>query len=123
MAPDVIFHNAALISDGLMDIYTINGAVPAHRVPGLFASSFSNSFFDHELVKYYKVSAFRIVPKYADKPGETGFISIDGEAVPFEPFQAEVHQGLGMVITKRGVLEAPGPKNWDKVTPMERLRA
>lgn len=123
MAPDVIFHNAALISDGLMDVYTIGGAVPAGRVPGLLAASFGNGFIDHDLVKYYKVAAFRIVPKYATGEGEVGFISVDGEAVPFGPLQAEVHQGLGMIITKRGVLEAPGPRDWDKVTPLERIRA
>lgn len=123
MAPDVIFHNAALPSDGLMDVYTIDGRVPAGRVPGLLASCFTNGFIDHDLVQYYKVSAFRIVPKYATGPDEKGFISVDGEAVPFGPLQAEVHRGLGRIITKRGCIEAPGPKGWDEVTPLERIRA
>lgn len=117
MAPDVIFHGAALFNDGLLDIYTVNGAVPARRVPGLLTACFSNAFFDHDLVSYYKVSAFRIAPKYATEPGETGFISVDGEAVPFGPFQAEVHKGLGTVITKRGMGEAPGPKGWNEEGP------
>ncbi|KAF3766733.1 hypothetical protein M406DRAFT_337680 [Cryphonectria parasitica EP155] len=118
MAPDVLFFNAALMNDGFLDVYIINADVPFSKVLGLFASSSDNTFIDHPLVKYFKVSAFRIVPKY-----EHGYISIDGEKVPFEPFQAEVHPGLGMVITKRGTVEAPGPKNWDKVTPAQRLMA
>lgn len=111
--------NAALMSDGLLDIYTIDADIPFSKVLGLFSSVEDNSFFDHPLVRYFKASAFRIVPKYK----APGYISIDGERMPFEPFQAEVHQGLGMVITKRGFIEAPGPKNWDTVTPSQRLMA
>ncbi len=39
---------------------------------------------------------------------EKGYISIDGERYPFEPFQAEVHQRLGTVLSKNGqAYEAP----------------
>ncbi len=39
---------------------------------------------------------------------EKGYISIDGEHYPFEPFQAEVHQRLGTVLSKNGqTYEAP----------------
>lgn len=119
MAPDVNFFNAALFSDGMLDMYLIDGAVPAAKVPGLLLACANNSFFDHPLVKYYKVSAFRIAPRYGGGEAEdgdkhrTGFISVDGEKAPFEPFQAEVHRGLGNVITKRGVVEAPGPRGWE----------
>lgn len=119
MAPDVIFFNAAWINDGYMDLITVDGNVPTLKAPGLMLSVSTNSFFDNSLVTYRKISAFRIIPK----DQEDGYISIDGEKVPFEPFQAEVHQGLGMVITKRGLMEAPGPRNWDKVTVSERLMA
>lgn len=119
MAPDVIFFNAALINDGFLDLITVKGDVPVSQVPELLLSVGNNSFFDNPLVKYYKVSAFRISPKYTQNP----FISIDGEKVPFEPFQAEVHQGLGMVITKRGTMEAPGPAGWDSVGVRERFMA
>lgn len=117
MAPDVIFFNAACINDGFMDLITIDGDVPVAKVPELLLSVGNNSFFDNPLVKYYKISAFRVSPKYTKNP----YISIDGEKVPFEPFQAEVHQGLGMVMTKRGIMEAPGPRNWDKVSVRERF--
>lgn len=117
MAPDVNFFTAALFSDGLLDIYLVDGAVPAAKVPGLLLACSNNTFFDHPLVKYYKVSAFRITPKYGgngEGEGEGGYISIDGEKAPFAPFQAEVHRGLGRVITRRGVVEAPGPEGWEK---------
>lgn len=110
MAPDVNFFTAAFFSDGLLDICLMDGAVPAAKVPGLLLACSNNTFFDHPLVKYYKVSAFRITPKYEGP----GYISIDGEKAPFAPFQAEVHRGLGRVITRRGVMEAPGPEGWEK---------
>lgn len=119
MAPDVIFFNAAWLNDGLMDLVTVDGDVPTPKAPGLLLSVSNNSFFDNPLVTYRKVSAFRIIPK----DQKDGYISIDGEKVPFEPFQAEVHQGLGMVITKRGVMEHVGPRNWDRVTTSQRLMA
>lgn len=119
MAPDVVFFNAAWLNDGLMDLVTVDGDVPTPKAPGLLLSVGNNSFFDNPLVTYRKVSAFRIVPK----DQKDGYISIDGEKVPFEPFQAEVHQGLGMVITKRGVMEHAGPRNWDRVTTSQRLMA
>lgn len=119
MAPDVVFFNAAWLNDGLMDLVTVDGDVPTPKAPGLLLSVGNNSFFDNPLVTYRKVSAFRIIPK----DQKDGYISIDGEKVPFEPFQAEVHQGLGMVITKRGVMEHDGPRNWDRVTTSQRLMA
>lgn len=113
MAPDVNFFTAAHFSDGFLDVYLVDGNVPAAKVPGLLLSCQNNSFFDHPLVKYFKVSAFRIVPKYNNGTPEGGLISIDGEKAPFAPFQAEVHQGLGLVITKTGRMHAPGPKGWE----------
>jgi sphingosine kinase len=61
-------------------------------------------------VTYRKVSAYRIIPR--DQP--KGVISIDGEGIPFEPFQLEVHRGLGRVLTKNGRFEGPGPRGWEK---------
>lgn len=65
-----------------------------------------NKFFDIPAVSYRKILGYRIIPKnQAD-----GYISIDGERVPFQPFQAEVHKGLGTVLSKSGHLyESPGP--------------
>jgi sphingosine kinase len=59
-----------------------------------------------EHVDYQKVSAYRIIPKGQ----EDGYISIDGERVPFEGFQVEVHRGLGTTLGRsgRGLCEGKG---------------
>jgi sphingosine kinase len=119
MAPDANFFSAACANDGLMDLVCIDGDVSPFTSINLLLSIESGTFFDSPHVSYRKVSGYRIIPR----DQEDGYISIDGERVPFEPFQAEVHQGLGVVISKRGVLESPGPRNWDKVTLTERLTA
>jgi sphingosine kinase len=69
-----------------------------------------NKTFDMDVVNYRKVSAYRISPKL--RTGQkTGYISIDGERVPFEPFQVEVVGGLGTVLSRNGaVYEFEGPK-------------
>lgn len=57
-----------------------------------------------------------IASRKRDSEGE-GFISIDGEKVPFEPFQVEVHHALGTTLSRTGVLyETPGPRGWERFT-------
>lgn len=119
MAPDTNFFSAALANDGLIDLVTIDGDVSPLKAIGLQLSVESGNFFDSPLVKYRKVSAYRIIPRTQG----TGYISIDGEAIPWEPFQAEVHHGLGLTLSKKGIFEAPGPRDWDTVTVTERLFA
>ncbi|KAJ9143136.1 Sphingoid long chain base kinase 5 [Pleurostoma richardsiae] len=119
MAPDANFFSAACVNDGLMDLVCIDGDISPLKSIDLLLSVENGHFFESSLVSYRKISAYRIIPR----DQEDGYISIDGERVPFEPFQAEVHQGLGKVLSKRGVLEAPGPRNWDRVTNTERLHA
>ncbi|KAK4215296.1 sphingoid long chain base kinase 4 [Rhypophila decipiens] len=120
MAPDANFFAAALSNDGLMDLVMTDGDIPVLKNIGLQLAMDSGHFFDSPLVTYRKVSAYRIIPRI---PDAKCCISIDGEAFPWEPFQAEVHQGLGLTLSKKGLYEAPGPLNWDKVTTTERLLA
>ncbi|KAK3323394.1 ATP-NAD kinase-like domain-containing protein [Cercophora scortea] len=121
MAPDANFFAGALANDGLMDLITSDGDISPLKAIGLQMSVDSGHFFDSPLVSYRKVSAYRIIPRPGQDP--SCCISIDGEAIPFEPFQAEVHKGLGLTLSKKGGFEAPGPINWDKVTNTERMRA
>ena len=120
MAPDANFFSAALANDGLLDLITTDGDISLWKNIQMQLSVEDGHFFDNPLVSYKKVSAFRLTPRYEDP---NGVISIDGEARPFAPFQVEVHKGLGLTLSKRGVFEAPGPKGWDKVSTVERLRA
>ena len=119
MAPDANFFSASLISDGLMDLITIDGNLAPTKSLQIMLSIESGHFFDNPLVHYRKISAYRIIPKNQ----KDGYISIDGERIPFEPFQAEIHQALATVLTKTGAYEAPGPRNWDKVSAADRLMA
>lgn len=107
MAGDVNYFPAALPNDGLMDLVVTDGDLPRIKGLKLLLAVGDGSFYRWPLVSYRKISAFRIIPK--NQPD--GYISIDGERVPFGPLQAEIHKGLGMVLSKSGHLyEAPGPK-------------
>ncbi|EWZ37885.1 ATP-NAD kinase-like domain-containing protein [Fusarium oxysporum Fo47] len=117
MSPDAPFFAASLISDGLMDLVTIDGDLPFFTAIKVLLDVEAEKLFDNPHVTYKKISAYRIIPR----DQEDGYISIDGEKCPFGPFQAEIHQGLGRVISKSGKYEAAGPKNWDKVTLADRI--
>ncbi|KAF4949977.1 hypothetical protein FGADI_8515 [Fusarium gaditjirri] len=117
MSPDAPFFAASLISDGLMDLVTIDGDLPLFTAIKVLLDVEAEKLFDNPHVTYKKISAYRIIPR----DQEDGYISIDGEKCPFGPFQAEIHQGLGRVISKSGKYEAAGPKNWDKVTLADRI--
>ena len=105
MTADGNFFPASLPVDGCLDLLCIDGDLSRTKVLRAFLAVSKNEFFDLDYVSYRKVLAYRIIPKgQAD-----GYISIDGERIPFEPFQAEVHRGLGTVLSMSGHLyEAPG---------------
>lgn len=109
MSTDANFFSAAVPTDGFMDMVLIKGDAPMAVTQALLAVE-SGKFFDNRNVTYKKISAYRITPRNQDD----GYISIDGERIPFGAFQAEVHRGLGRVISKRGVYEAAGPAGWEK---------
>ena len=104
MAPGANFFPATLPSDGHLDLVTVNGDISRANAIRCFMSVENGKFFDTPHVNYQKISAYRITPH-----GKEGYISIDGERVPFEGFQAEVHKGLGTVLSRSGHLyEADG---------------
>ena len=97
-----------------MDLVINDGNITTTKYVDLMTGVEKERFFENPLVSYRKVVAYRITPR----DQEDGYISIDGERIPFEPFQVEIHQGLATVISKRGQYEANGPTGWDK-TPMD----
>ncbi|KAE8355557.1 ATP-NAD kinase-like domain-containing protein [Aspergillus coremiiformis] len=106
MSKDTNFFPASLPNDGLMDIITINGTIPRTTTLKMMTAIPENDFFDMPDVKIRKASAYRLIPHQKE-----GYISVDGESVPFEAFQAEVHKGLGTVLSKSGHLyETEGPR-------------
>ena len=105
MAPDANFFPASCINDGYMDLILMNADLSLPGWVSVTIAVGNGKAADTPLLSYRKISGFRVVPKnQAD-----GYISVDGERVPFEPLQAEVHRGLATVISKRGRYEAPGP--------------
>jgi sphingosine kinase len=106
MSEGANFFSAALPNDGLMDLIYIRNDVSRHTAIKLMLAVGNNTFFDQPEVWYRKILGYRIIPKNQND----GYISIDGERIPFAPFQAEVHKGLGTVLSKSGhMYEASGP--------------
>ncbi|KAI1836272.1 hypothetical protein DTO006G1_2481 [Penicillium roqueforti] len=106
MSKDTNMFPATLPDDGLIDVITIDGTVSIGTSISMMNEIPSGRFFDMPDLNIRKASAFRLTPHKKE-----GYISIDGERVPFEAFQAEVHQGLGTILTKSGHLyEAAGPR-------------
>ncbi|KAJ4985554.1 diacylglycerol kinase catalytic domain-containing protein [Stagonosporopsis vannaccii] len=105
MSPDANFFPASLPNDGCLDLVRIRGDIPRATAIKMLLAVENHTFFDMDGVDYQKVVAYRIIPKQQDD----GYISIDGERVPFDAFQVEVHPGLGTVLSKSGHLcEARG---------------
>jgi sphingosine kinase len=128
MSPDTPFFPVALPNNGLLDFITIDGLVPRLTALKMLTSVEHGNIMKFLEVNYRQVTGYRITPRYATgsqgkglkaKLGrwlggkgeeKEGFIAIDGERVPFEPFQAEVIPGLATVLSKRGpVYEFDGP--------------
>jgi sphingosine kinase len=104
MAPDAPFFPASLPTDGMMDLATIDGDVGRMKSVDLLMTVPKGQFLDKDIVRMRKISALRVVPKFGGKG--KGYFSVDGEKYPFEPFQIEIHQGLGTVLSRRkGVYE------------------
>lgn len=99
-----------------MDLVLMNGDSSALKATMAFLSVESGKFFHLPEVSYRKISAYRLIPKDQD----SGFLSVDGESVPFKALQAEIHQGLGRALSANGKLfEAPGPLGWEDHTSPE----
>jgi sphingosine kinase len=138
------FFPAALPSDGLMDLVTIDGDISRFKAIGLVLAVEKGAFFEQESVRFRKIEAVRVTPKFgrwadrstkasASRLGKAlravgifggegaakdqrdgGYIAVDGEKLPFEPFQIEVHRGLGSTLSKSGYMyESPGPTGWE----------
>ncbi|KAJ5588286.1 hypothetical protein N7537_010964 [Penicillium hordei] len=106
MSKDTNMFPATLPDDGLMDVITVDGTVSRGTTITMMNEIPNGRFFDMPDLNVRKASAFRLVPHQKE-----GYISIDGERVPFEAFQAEVHQALGTILTKSGrSYEAAGPR-------------
>lgn len=97
-------------NDGLLDIVSNDGDLSVSNYLELMTSLEREQMFDNPNMAYRKALAYRLTPR--DQPNG-GCISVDGERVPFEPFQVEVHPGLATVISRLGRYDANGPTGWE----------
>ena len=95
MAPEANFFPYAQPCDGTLDLLTIDGDISRRRALHLASDVKNGTLFDQPEAFYRKLVGYRIIPR-----AKQGYISIDGEAVPWEGFQAEIHRGLGTVLSK-----------------------
>ena len=96
---------AALPNDGFFDLVSINGDMSRTSVLRSLLAIQRGAIFDVPCVNMRKISGYRLIPRKE----KDGYISVDGEKLPFQPFQVEVHRGLGTVLSKSGHLyEAKG---------------
>lgn len=107
MSAGVNFFPASLPNDGMFDLICVDATVSRFQIMKMLLLVETGKHFDLPHVSYRKVLSYRIIPH--KRPGvEKEYISVDGEQIPFGPFQAEVHHGLGTVLAKGHVYEAPG---------------
>lgn len=106
VAPDTNIFPAALPCDGFADLVTIDGDISrVSSIRSMLAVATDHKFFDMDHVCYRKISAYRLIPKPdGGGSGKELCVSIDGERLPCKPWQAEVHRGLGTVLSRRGGL-------------------
>ncbi|KAF2215023.1 hypothetical protein CERZMDRAFT_66268 [Cercospora zeae-maydis SCOH1-5] len=130
MSADAPFFACALPSDGRMDMIAINGDIKRTTCLNMLLKVEEGTMIDFPDAKYSKVLAYRITPRAAPVPSQNlgprirrwlggttvggsddGLIAVDGERIPFEPFQAEVMPGMGTVLSKNGgIYEFDGPR-------------
>lgn len=105
MSAEANFFPAALPNDGCLDLVCMDATTSRMVQLQCLAAVQKGTLFDLEHVWYRKVVGYRIIPKGRSD----GYIDVDGERIPFEPFQAEVHRGLGTTLSRTGHLyEASG---------------
>ena len=106
VAGDTPFFPASLPADGMMDLVNVDGDVGRMKSVELLLSVPKGTFIDMQSVNLRKITGLRVTPKYGGKGSKKGYLSVDGEKYPCEPFQIEMHKGLGTVLSKRqGVYE------------------
>jgi len=95
MAPDANFFPYAQPCDGKLDLLTVDGDISRRRALHLASTVKNGTLFDQPEAFYRKITGYRVIPK-----AKQGYISIDGEAALWGEFQAEIHRGLGTVLSK-----------------------
>jgi hypothetical protein len=89
----------ASFGDGLLHLLVVRKA-SRYQLARILLALESGSHIDHPCVEVFKCKAVRLEPMMGSRKSG-GIISVDGEAVPPQPVQMEVHQGLARVFCNR----------------------
>ncbi|RHZ67780.1 hypothetical protein Glove_299g83 [Diversispora epigaea] len=89
----------ALPSDGLMDLVIMKrDTISKTKFINILKYTSTGAHINFNEVEYYKIKAFRLTPKNR----QDGYIGIDGERIPFEPFQVEILPRLITLLSVDG---------------------
>ncbi|KAH9043106.1 ATP-NAD kinase-like domain-containing protein [Lactarius pseudohatsudake] len=97
MSRELMQFPVSIPSDGMVDL-VIQGTLPrAEMMRNLLNGAEKGAAYWLNEAQYFKASAYRLGFLQED-----GNLSIDGERFPFEGYYAEVHRGLGTVLSMKG---------------------
>ena len=99
MSKDGLFFPASQAGDGLLDLTILRGKLSRMRALTIMTKAESGDHFDYPEIDYYKVEAYRMIPAESIA---NRFIAFDGEGFPVQPFQVEVHRGMGRILSVVG---------------------
>ncbi|KAG0740704.1 hypothetical protein G6F57_011205 [Rhizopus arrhizus] len=96
LARGMLSHPCAMPNDGAIDIMMVRGSPGIKKQLDVFTKVDKGHHIHSDIIEYYKAKAFRLTPIV--KPGQTAYVSIDGEHAPCKPFQVQVYPRLGSVL-------------------------
>ncbi|UYV60166.1 SPHK1 [Cordylochernes scorpioides] len=94
LGTDVFFAPFAKLNDGIIWLVLIHANVTRAQMFAIFSGLQSGSYIKNEAVEMIPVRAFRL------EPLSDGYMTVDGEAVPTQPIQAEVLPGAANILLR-----------------------
>ncbi|KAI9070372.1 hypothetical protein FKP32DRAFT_1586212 [Trametes sanguinea] len=96
VSPDLMQFPVSLPADGLIDV-TVQARTNRLAMLKALDGAERGDHYWLDTQKYYKAHAYRVEPHV-----KKGWLSIDGEPYPLQPFEVEVHRALGTVLSMYG---------------------
>lgn len=94
LSTSVCFAPDSRLSDGIIWLFYLTSKVSKKNLLQFLSSLEDSGHIKMPFVNIVPVRAFRLKPQT-----DSGVLSIDGEAMKVEPFQAEVLPGMGRILT------------------------
>jgi sphingosine kinase len=97
VSADALFFPGALPNDGFMDMIILDSSVGRIKCLDILLQVEEGKHVHSDRLEYSKIEAYRVVPKI-----RKGYLSVDGESFPIEPFQVEILPGAGCFLSSTG---------------------